>query len=67
MCAALPAVTVSTIYCLYDACRREKRRRERLLRERVAYMLWVMASEDDADDRDGNDSRGQGRPAEPAP
>jgi hypothetical protein len=31
------------IYCLYNNYREEQGRRRRLLRERVTYMLWVMA------------------------
>jgi hypothetical protein len=38
----VPTLVVSTIFCLYDVCQR-RRRRDRALRERVAYMLWVMA------------------------
>jgi hypothetical protein len=47
MLAALPVITVSTIFLAWTACRRERERRERLLRERVAYMLWVAAHQDD--------------------
>jgi hypothetical protein len=43
MMTALPAVTVSAIFLLWNACRREQLRRQRLLCQRVAYMLWVVA------------------------
>jgi len=47
--ATVPALSVSAIFCLYHAyCQfllRSAQRRRRL-RERVAYMLWVMATED---------------------
>jgi hypothetical protein len=40
----VPTLVVSTIYCLWQAYERERlRQRERVLRERVTYMLWVMA------------------------
>jgi hypothetical protein len=35
------AITVSAIYCVWNAWHIARRQRERLLRERVAYMLWV--------------------------
>jgi hypothetical protein len=47
--ATVPALSVSAIFCLYHAyCQFLLRsaRRQRRLRERVAYMLWVMATED---------------------
>jgi hypothetical protein len=45
MLTALPALTVSAIYLAWSACHRERRRRARLLYERVAYMLWIAAHE----------------------
>lgn len=62
MMTALPAVTVSAIYLLWSACRRERLRRARLLRERVAYMLWVAAHDgeirpDEDDPADGLERR----------
>jgi hypothetical protein len=47
MITALPALTVSAIFLLWDACRRQRLVRERLLHERVAYMLWVAATDGD--------------------
>jgi hypothetical protein len=38
-----PTLAVSTIYCIWQAYRRALAQRERVLRERVAYMLWVLA------------------------
>jgi hypothetical protein len=43
MIPSLSAVLISTIYCFWSAYAREAaRRRERLLRERVAYLLWAV-------------------------
>jgi hypothetical protein len=41
--ASLPTVAVSAIFCVWNAYRLQRYRRDRQLRERVAYMLWVMA------------------------
>lgn len=41
--ASAPTLAVSAIYCLWHVCFRLRLRREQILRERVAYMLWVMA------------------------
>jgi hypothetical protein len=46
MFSAFPTVAVSLIYCIWTAYRRFWRRRRRLLCERVAYMLWVMAHQE---------------------
>jgi hypothetical protein len=40
---SVPTLALSLIYCLYDSYRHEQGRRRRLLRERVTYMLWVVA------------------------
>ena len=42
--ASLPTVAVSAIFCVWNAYRHHLFRRSRVLRERVAYMLWVMAT-----------------------
>lgn len=43
---AMPTLAVATIYCIWwRAMQYMVRRRDRMLRERVAYMLWVMADE----------------------
>jgi hypothetical protein len=39
----LPTLAVSLIYCLWQAYYRARLLRERTLRERIAYMLWVSA------------------------
>jgi hypothetical protein len=39
-----PTLAVSTIYCIWLAYRRAVLQRERDLRERVAYMLWIIAN-----------------------
>jgi hypothetical protein len=59
MISVLPTITISTIFLAWNASRRERLRRQRLLHERVAYMLWVAANHDKAGpDRDegGDDS-----------
>jgi hypothetical protein len=43
LAVSFPAVAVSAIYCLWYAYQQNCLRRERLLCERVAYMLWVAA------------------------
>ena len=57
MISAIPTLTVSAIFLAWNLCRRERARRDRLLRERVAHMLWVAATDDDnePEDDDGND------------
>jgi hypothetical protein len=39
----VPTLAVSTIYCLWAAYFRCQHHRRRLLCERVAYLLWVIA------------------------
>ena len=38
-----PTLAVSAIYCIWQAYRRALALRDRVLRERVAYMLWILA------------------------
>jgi hypothetical protein len=38
-----PTLAISAIYCIWQAYRRALALRERVLRQRVAYMLWVLA------------------------
>jgi hypothetical protein len=40
---SVPTLALSLIYCLYNSYRDDRQRRQRRLRERVTYMLWVMA------------------------
>lgn len=43
---SVPALAVSTIYCIWHTYALWLRlQRAQVLRERVAYMLWVMANE----------------------
>jgi len=42
---ALPTLAVATVYCFWRLCTLALQQRERRLRERVTYMLWVMANE----------------------
>jgi hypothetical protein len=44
---SLPTLAVSVVYCLWNGYRIAHFQRLRKLRERVAYMLWVAASESD--------------------
>jgi hypothetical protein len=41
--ANVAAVAVTALYYLWRSHYQTRRQRERLLRERVTYMLWVMA------------------------
>lgn len=41
--ANLAALIVATLFYLWRAHYQTRRRRQQLLRERVTYMLWVMA------------------------
>ena len=41
---SVPTLAVSAIYCLWQFHGELLRQRNRVLRERVAYMLWVMAT-----------------------
>jgi hypothetical protein len=49
MLTALPTLTVSTIFLLWHALRRQAARRERIRNERIAYMLWRVAHLDERD------------------
>jgi hypothetical protein len=40
---SLPTLSVSAIFCIWSAYQRYLQR-NRVLRERVAYLLWVMAT-----------------------
>jgi hypothetical protein len=55
MLTALPTLTVSTIFLLWHALRRQAARRERIRNERIAYMLWRVAHLDDGDKDDKGD------------
>lgn len=44
----IPTLAVATIFCLWQRVQMMQQKRNRLLRERVAYMLWCAANEDDA-------------------
>lgn len=43
----VPTLAVAAIYCLWRRARELHMWRQRILRERVAYMLWCAATEDD--------------------
>ncbi len=43
--AALPTLAVSMVYCFYRAYALIQKQRQKRLRERVAWMLWVMAEQ----------------------
>jgi hypothetical protein len=40
-----PVLAISTVYCIWLAYRRAQLRRERVLRDRVTFMLWAMANQ----------------------
>jgi hypothetical protein len=39
-----PTLAVSAIYCIWNAYLRLRVKQERQLRQRVAFMLWVMVN-----------------------
>ena len=41
---SVPTLAVSAIYCLWHLHGDVLRQRKRILRERVAYMLWTLAN-----------------------
>ena len=43
MLSTLPTLLVTTLYYFWHVYHREWRRRDGVLRQRVAYMLWVVA------------------------
>ena len=47
LCSAA-AFAAAAAYCVWRAFVQARRRRERRLRRRVAYMLWVMAGLDES-------------------
>jgi hypothetical protein len=49
MVVSIPTLAVSAIFCIWHAYRGALWRQKRLLHERVAYMLWVVAMGDVAD------------------
>lgn len=42
---SVPTLAISTIYCLWHQQMLRQQRRQRRLRERLTYMLWVMANQ----------------------
>jgi hypothetical protein len=40
-----PALAVSAIYCIWKAYLRTQMKFQRTIRDRVAYMLWVVANQ----------------------
>ncbi len=45
--ASVAALAVACIYCIWRFYLRDLLRRRRLLSERVAYMLWIVADRGD--------------------
>jgi hypothetical protein len=48
LCSSIGTAAVATIFLIYNAYRDHMRTelgREQILRERVTYMLWVMANQ----------------------
>jgi hypothetical protein len=52
LCLNVATLAVATLYCLYASHLRFMQRKQRQVRERVAYMLWVMA--DRLDEREAS-------------
>jgi hypothetical protein len=46
LAVSLPTLAVSAVFCLWNAYQRDRDRRGRRLRERVAFMVWVAAWQD---------------------
>lgn len=46
----VPTLAVSSIYCLWKAHVLRQQRRECILRQRVTYMLWVLANTVEVDE-----------------
>ncbi len=44
MLSTLPTLMVTAVYYAWCVYRREQRLRDRVLRERVTYLLWVLAT-----------------------
>ena len=47
--AALPTLAVATVYCFWHLYEAALKKKERRLRERVTWMLWVMAQEEEVE------------------
>jgi hypothetical protein len=47
MLAGVPTLAVASVYCLWSIYRRALKKRQRLLRGRVAFLLWTLAAEAD--------------------
>ena len=45
LCGSVATLVVASIYYAWRAYFEQQERHQRLLHERVAYMLWVMANE----------------------
>jgi hypothetical protein len=45
--SSVPTFALSMIYCLYQGYLRDRLRRQRRLRKRVAWMLWSAAMQPD--------------------
>jgi hypothetical protein len=43
---SVAALSVSTIYCLWNFYRLQQLQRQRVLSERVAFMLWTAANQE---------------------
>lgn len=47
--AALPTLAIATVYCFWQIYEVARKQKERRLRERVTWMLWVMAQEEEVE------------------
>jgi hypothetical protein len=47
--ATIPTLAVSAIFCIWNAYQLCLGQRNRILHQRVAYMLWVMATGEKGD------------------
>jgi hypothetical protein len=46
--SSVSTFALSVIYCLYQGYLRDRQRRRRRLRERIAWMLWSAATQPDS-------------------
>ena len=49
LACSIAILAVTVVYCFWRSYLEAARRRQQLLRERVAYLLWVLADVDEND------------------
>jgi hypothetical protein len=46
LCGSVATLAVASIYCVWHAYFRDQLRHQRLLAERVAHLIWIMAEQE---------------------